>query len=127
MYFENSLYPPTEEGSEDEMFQMYEKCIRTYEETKSLIPAGNLHEMRFEDLEVDPLGEVAQTYKALGLSSWSSVEPRIRAELPKLKTYKKNSFRMDRESMEKIYKRFKWVFDLYGYSSRLVESDVPVS
>jgi hypothetical protein len=63
------------EGNEDEMFLNYETCIRTYEETKSLIPAGNLHEVRFEDLELDPLGEVAQTYKALGLTSWASVEP----------------------------------------------------
>ena len=127
MFAENSLYPSNMEGSEDEMVMMYEKCIRTYEETKSLIPAGNLHEVRFEDLEVDPLGEVAQTYKALGLSSWSAVEPLIKAELPKLTAYKKNSFRMDRAKMEKIYNRIKWIFDQYGYSSRIEDSEVPVS
>ena len=127
MFAENSLFPTSMEGSEDEMVMMYEKCIRTYEETKSLIPAGNLHEIRFEDLEVDPLGEVAQTYRALGLSSWSSIEPFIKAELPELTAYKKNSFRMDREMMQKIYGRIKWIFDQYGYSSRLEDSEVPVS
>jgi hypothetical protein len=127
MFSENSLYPSSMEGSEDEMVMMYEKCIRTYEETKSLIPAGNLHEIRFEDLEVDPLGEVAQTYKALGLSSWASAEPFIKAEVPKLTTYRKNSFRMDRTKMEKIYGRIKWIFDQYGYSSRLENSEIPVS
>jgi len=127
MFAENSLYSSNMEGSEDEMVMMYEKCIHTYEETKSLIPAGNLHEVRFEDLEVDPLGELAQTYKALGLSSWNSVEPLIKAELPKLTEYKKNSFRMDREKMEKIYKRIKWIFEQYGYSSRLEDAEVPNS
>ena len=127
MFAENSLYPTKTEGSEDEMVMMYEKCIRTYESTKSLIPAGNLHEIRFEDLEINPLGEVAQTYKALGLNSWSKVEPLIRAEVPELTAYRKNSFRMDRAKMQKIYGRIKWIFDQYGYSSRLEESEVPVS
>jgi omega-hydroxy-beta-dihydromenaquinone-9 sulfotransferase len=127
MFAENSLFPQNLEGNEDEMFLNYETCIRTYEETKSLIPAGNLHELRFEDLEVDPLGEVAQTYKALGLTSWASVEPLIKQELPKLTAYKKNSFRMDKELMQKVYGRLKWVFDRYGYSSRLEETEVPIS
>ena len=127
MFAENSLFPQDMDGNEDEMFLNYETCIRTYEETKSLIPAGNLHEVRFEDLELDPLGEVAQTYKALGLTSWTSVEPLIKQELPKLTAYKKNSFRMDKELMQKVYGRMKWVFDRYGYSSRLAESEVPIS
>ncbi|MEJ7591593.1 MAG: sulfotransferase [Planctomycetaceae bacterium] len=127
MFSENALYPPDVEGSEDEMVMMYEKCIRTYEETKSLIPRGNLHEVRFEDLENDPLGEVAQTYKALGLSSWPSVEPLIKAEIPELTAYKKNRFRMDREKMKKIYQRIGWIFNQYGYSSRLEDSEGSVS
>lgn len=89
MFAENALFPNSMEGSEDEMVMMYEKCIRTYEDTKSLIPAGNLHEIRFEDLEVDPLGEVAQIYKVLGLESWSLVEPLIKAELSELMAYKR--------------------------------------
>ena len=127
MFAENSLGPPNLSGTETEMIHFYDKCIRTYEETKSLIPKGNLHEVKFEELEVDPLGELAQTYRALNLSGWSEVEPAIRNELPSLSAYKKNSFRMDRESMEKIYSRFKWVFDLYGYSSRLENADAQSS
>ena len=127
MFAENALFPNSMEGSEDEMVMMYEKCIRTYEDTKSLIPAGNLHEIRFEDLEVDPLGEVAQIYKVLGLESWSLVEPLIKAELSELMAYKKNSFRMDRQMMQKIYGRIKWIFEQYGYSSRIEDAEVPVS
>lgn len=127
MFAENALFPNSMEGSEDEMVMMYEKCIRTYEDTKSLIPAGNLHEIRFEDLEVDPLGEVAQIYKVLGLESWSLVEPLIKAELSELMAYKKNSFRMDRQMMQKIYGRIKWIFEQYGYSSRIEDAEAPVS
>ena len=70
---------------------------------------------------------MAQTYTALSLTSWASVEPLIKQELPKLTDYKKNSFRMDKELMQKVYGRLKWVFDKYGYSSRLEASEVPIS
>ena len=127
MFAQNSLYPSGMEGNEEEMILNYETCIRTYEATKSLIPEGNLHEVRFEDLEIDPLGEVAQTYKALGLTSWSSVEPLIKAELPKLTAYKKNSFSMDHVSMRKVYDRLGWIFEQYGYSKRFEDNEFPVS
>lgn len=119
MFAENALFPSDMEGSEDEMVAMYEKCIRTYEETKSLIPEGNLHEVRYEDLEVDPLGQVAIAYEALGLTSWQSAKPMIEAQVPALTAYKKNSFRMDRARMQQVYDRIKWIFLQYGYASRL--------
>ena len=118
-FVENALGRPHLDGNEDEMLYFYEKCIRTYEETKSLIPAGNLHEVRFEELEVDPLGEMARVYESLKLSGWSGIEPKIKAQLPELTSFKKNSFRMDSETMQRIYSRLKWMFDHYGYSSRL--------
>jgi omega-hydroxy-beta-dihydromenaquinone-9 sulfotransferase len=118
-FVDNALGRPNLEGNEEEMLHFYEKCIRTYEDTKSLVPKGHLHEVRFEELEVDPLGELAQTYKALDLPGWSALEPRIRARLPEHSAYRKNAFRMDRETMERVYSRLKWVFELYGYSSRL--------
>lgn len=119
MIAENTLGPVSMEHSEDDALYFYDKTIRTYEETKGLIPAGRLHELRFEDLEVDPLGETRKIYEALQLPGWDRVEPRLLEQLPSLKAYKKNAFRMDRCTMEKVYSKVKWVFDLYGYSSRM--------
>jgi hypothetical protein len=123
MFAENALYPSDMQGSEAEMVNLYEACIRKYEATKSLIPAGNLYELPFESLEADPLGEVAALYSNLGLPSWTSVEPLIRAELPKLAAYRKNSFQMDLATRKKIYSRLGWIFELYGYPDRLSDRD----
>lgn len=123
IFAENALQPPVMDGSEEEMFQLYEKSIRTYEDTKSLIPEGNLHELSFEDLESDPLGEVARIYRNLKLDNWSAVEPLIRAELPRLASYRKNKFRMDVPTKHRIYHRLKWIFELYGYPARLDQPD----
>jgi len=119
MFSENCLSPPGFATSEADMLYFYEKCIRTYEETKSLIPVGHLHEIRFEDLELDPLGEIRRTYQALNLPGWDQVEPKVVEQLPTLKAYKKNAFRMDRETMLRVYRRLAWVFDLYHYPTRM--------
>ncbi len=119
MFTENSLGPPEFSANEEDTLYFYEKCIRTYEETKGLIPSGRLHEIRFEDLEQDPLGQIRQIYHSLNLPGWNQVEPKIQAQLPALKAYKKNAFRMDADTMQRVYSRLKWVFDLYGYSGQI--------
>ncbi len=124
MFVENALFPFDPEGNEEEMVLMYEKCIRAYEATKSQIPSGNLCELCFEDLEVNPVEEVAKVYQTLGLKGWSTVEPLIRAEASKWTAYTKNSFPMDRATRQKIYERIQWIFDLYGYPGPREEPEV---
>ena len=119
MFSENCVSPPNLAGSEEDMLYFYEKCIRTYEETKRLVPSGHLHEIRFEDLENDPLGQIKNIYSSLNLPGWAEVEPRVMEQLPTLRSYKKNAFRMDRETMLRVYRRLAWVFDLYKYPSRM--------
>ena len=112
-----------DEKMENDAIDLYTHCIDTYERTRQLVPAGNLHEVRFEDLESDPLGEMSRVYQGLNLSGWETVETAIRKQLPQLTQYRKNAFKMDEELMRKVYKRFKPSFDRYGYSSRLPEHE----
>jgi hypothetical protein len=119
---DNSLAPFNFHGYEEEAFQLYESCLRKYEATKHLIPAGQLHELGFDALEADPYGELKQIYEALNLAGWETVEPAIKAQLPELARYRKNSFSMDETSMRRIDERLHWAFDLYGYDSGLPEA-----
>lgn len=121
LFAENGLGGPVYEGLEEDVFQTYSHCFETYESTKDLIPAGNLHEVRFEDLEVDPLGQMQRVYESLDIPSWHLLEPEIRKQLPELTQYKKNKFSMDEALMRRIYSQWKPSFDKYGYSSRLPE------
>jgi hypothetical protein len=97
------------DGLEEDSFLTYEDCVQTYERTKSLIPAGQLHEVRFEDLEADPLVAMHALYGAIGLDG---------CHLSELAHHKKNHFLMDDADRRKIYQRLKWMFDLYGYPSQ---------
>ena len=59
-------------------------------EEKTAIPKECFHEVCFEELEQDPVGEVAKLYSALGLPAFSVVEPALCEYVGSLKGYRKN-------------------------------------
>lgn len=121
LFLENGLGVPYYDSLEDDVLQTYSHCFERYESTKHLIPPSQLHEIRFEDLEADPLGQIKLVYEKLGLTGWPLVEPQIQQQLPELLKYKKNKFEMDEALMRRVYASWKPSFDLYGYPSRLSE------
>lgn len=123
LFRENGLGKPNFNGMSEEVLQVYSDCIETYERTKHLVPAGRLHEVKFEELEADPLGQMQRVYDALNLGGWKNVEPSIQKELPALNEYRKNSFTMDEETMRLVYSHWQFSFMKYGYPSRLPASD----
>lgn len=119
MFEANNLAKPNFEGLEEDMMQTYENCIRVYEHDKQLLGPGELHEMRFEDLEQDPLGELQKTYQTLGLSGFETLEKELETEVQSMRAYRKNEFQMAEPQKRRIYERWKEFFELYDYPSRL--------
>lgn len=115
MFVENSLEPPHLDSAPEEALARFDKCIRMYEQTKKLIPPGNLHEVRFEDLEDDPLETMRNVYLSLRLSDRERARDGLESELPRLRSYRKNRFSIDPETKRLVYERLRWIFNLYGY------------
>ncbi len=63
-----------------------------YFATRSLIPAGHLHEMTYEDLVADPIQTLRRLHEQLALPGWDATEPRLRAE-PSWQSYRRNPAR----------------------------------
>jgi hypothetical protein len=122
VFTENALAEPNFVGSEDDALLSYTDCIRRYEATKHLIPAGQLHELRFEDLEADPLGEMRTLYDRLKLSGWEELESRIRQQMADHAAYRKNRFELDAQTKQMVYDRCRDIFERYGYPSRLPDA-----
>jgi len=93
--------------------QMYER----YHTEKSAIPGPNLVEIKFEDLEEDPLGQMRHIYDRLCLPGFDLFAPRVSRYLEGLKGYKKNAFEITPEMKRKIRERWSITFDIYGYNS----------
>ena len=100
---------------EEEVLRMYEDCFQTYEEDRWRIPQGDLYELRYEDLAADPLCEMRNVYEQLGLPGWETLEPKVRAQLPEHRQFRKNTFIMDESIRRQVYPRLKAAFERFGY------------
>jgi hypothetical protein len=52
-------------------------------ESWSNIPVGQSHEIRFEELEVDPIGQIRSCYEALALPDFELIKGRLQEYLAK--------------------------------------------
>ena len=121
MFRENSLGCPRLTDIEEAAYWLQEFTHRTYERDKRSLPEGYLHEVRFEDLEQDPLGEMQKVYETLDLEGWDRLEEILTPQLPSLKRYKKNSFQQDPQKADECYSRLEALFEHHGYGHPIRE------
>ena len=87
------------------------------------VPEGNLHEVCFEALEQDPLGELEKAYAGLNLPGFDAVKATIEPEIPKLKRYEKNQYStLDAVTKRRIFSRLRPAIERYGYSAEGADS-----
>ena len=122
MFSENSLSRPNFVGVEEDVFALYSRLFHTYDADKKLLHPGQLHEMKFEDLEQDPLGEMRKVYETLGLNGFPAVETAITAQLDSLRKYRKNEYDLEESLKRQIYERWRPAFERYGYPSGFLKA-----
>ncbi len=104
-------------GNADEtILTVYEEMMGRYFEDRSLIPEGNLAEVRFEDLEQNPLSELQRVYETLGLPGYSQAEPAFQTYVASQKSYQKNSFELSAEDRAQVEQRWAFAFQELGYA-----------
>jgi hypothetical protein len=118
----NTLGKPNFEGLEEDMFVTYEHCFRAFETDRRLLAPHQLHELRFEELEQDPLGELRKVYQKLGLEGYDALHDQISPQLDSLRKYRKNEFKMEEALKRRIFERCQEVFRRYQYPSGLSSS-----
>lgn len=93
----------------------YSRMMRKYLADRDLVPDGRLAEVRYEDLERDPMGELERLYAALGLPGWEEARPRMEAYLRTLSGYRKNDFRIDRTVIDRVNDEWRFAVDAWNY------------
>jgi hypothetical protein len=118
MYGIHGLQRPTWEGLPEYVLGMFEQMYQRFEEDRRLIPAGRLHELRYEDLAADPLGKLEEIYRALDLGDFDSARPHVEKYLAGVKNYEKNRYLLTPEERRTITRRWGTVIQRYGYLLR---------
>jgi hypothetical protein len=104
----------------DWVFDYYRLLMAKYIEDRNRIPAGNLTQLRFEDLERDPLGEIRRLYSTLALGNFETVRPALERHLCGIGHYRKNKFALSPQDIADINHHWRFAFEEFGYPLRQV-------
>jgi hypothetical protein len=97
---------------------VFRKFIHLYERLESgkrIIHPSRFHEMRYEDLVRDPVGEMNKLYTHLGLGEFSAVKPHLERYFADKADYQTNRYEESPEFRARIEARWGDVIRRYGY------------
>ncbi|HVR34430.1 MAG TPA: sulfotransferase [Methylomirabilota bacterium] len=110
------LQRPDRTVIDDRILARYNLLYDAFFEERSLIPEGRFHEMSFEDLERDPMGEMRRLYEGLGLDGFESFRPRLRDYVDSLAAYQKNPLpEIEPEWQRAVAREWRRSFDAWNY------------
>jgi hypothetical protein len=109
------LQKPDPEVIDEVILSWYEDLFALFERDRQLIPPGDLHELRFEDLEKSPRDCLAGIYQELSLPNFDRFWEKASVYLESLAGYKKNTYGLSEEVRAKVNRRWGFFFERYGY------------
>lgn len=96
----------------------YRRLMTKYLADREQIPAGQLIEIRYEDLDARPLEVLPRLYASLGLPDFEVVRPRIEGYLEGLGRFEKNRFDYPDEVVESVNEHWGFALEAFGYARR---------
>jgi omega-hydroxy-beta-dihydromenaquinone-9 sulfotransferase len=111
-----ALQRPDFSDLDDRILRQYKEVYDAFFEERALIPKGRFHEVGFEELEKDSLGQVRRIYESLGLPAFQIAEPALRGYLASLTGYQKNVFPdLPADLRQRIGQEWRRCFEEWGY------------
>lgn len=78
------------------------------------LPADDLVEIRFSDLERDPLGELRRVYERLGFEGFDEDRPAFERHLQSVRNYRRNQYELPPELERRVRYRWKPFIERWG-------------
>jgi len=101
---------------ETAMVNLYNRMFEKFFSEKLHIPNGNLIEIRYEDLTVNPLQEIEKIHHMLELPGFEVYQDNFKKYIDTQRNVATHKYTFDEEIKKKIYKHFKTTIDLWGYT-----------
>jgi hypothetical protein len=127
LYEAQGLQQPNFEGLEDYVFENFVHMFEKLEEARPLLAAPRFHELRYEALVQDPIGQLRSLYDKLELGGFERMLPKLRQYLKETNDYRTNHYQLTPELKEAITRRWGKVIERYGYAdtAHTAHSHVP--
>jgi hypothetical protein len=116
LHRKHGLQRPTFTGLEEYVLRTFTYLYAKLEEGRALVPPRHFHELRYEDLIRDPVGQMRALYEHLGLGGFDKVQPRLEAYLASIAGYETNRYSLTAQQRAEITRRWGPVIRQYGYA-----------
>ena len=80
------------------------------------LPTDSFVDIRFEDLEANPLGEIEKIYQTLELPGFVQARPGFENYLASIQGYRKNSYPFDSETLQRVESHWAPLIKRWGYT-----------
>jgi hypothetical protein len=97
------------------IFDVYKRLLDDYLKLKSMIPAENLMELRFEEFEKNQVNEFEKIYSNLLEEDFSTVKKYFADYFQTQKSHKKNKYLVDAAEIDAIRKHWGKYIEMYDY------------
>ncbi len=111
---QNVMQPGFVPATIESAVEIYDRMMRYIQSHKKDISEKFFHEIKYEDLEKDPVKEIRKAYQNLGLTfNYEFEEEILKFHQNK---FSKNKFNLSEEEKEYISDKLKYHMEYYGYS-----------
>jgi omega-hydroxy-beta-dihydromenaquinone-9 sulfotransferase len=113
----HGLQTPADAGRiREKVFAEFRTIYDRLDEARPLVPKGQFHEVRYEQLVKNPGGEMRRVYEALGLGGYDDYRPRLEEYLTATRGYEPNRYTLSDADRDEVTRRWGDVICRYGYA-----------
>ena len=107
--------PQANEDLHEYVLNCFTRMYEAFEAKRHLIPAGQLIEIRYEDLVANPIESIEKVYQQLELGDFDAVRKLLTLRLANHSSYRPNNHAIDAETEKEILQRWHGYAEKYGY------------
>jgi hypothetical protein len=115
LYRTHGLQKPTFAGLEEQVFAAFTHMYDRLEQTRHLVDPARFHELRYEDLVRDPVGQMRALYERLDLGGFEAFLPRLEQYLATIKGYETNRYELTPSERALVTRQWGKIIQRYGY------------
>src|SRR5262245_59572638 len=112
----HGLQRPDSPWVEEYVYSTFLRMFEKFDAGSKLIPPGQFHDLKYEDLTRDPIGEMRKVYEVLDLGGFDAVRPRIEEYFNRARDYTTNKYRLTPEQTAAVTRRWGEWIRRWGYA-----------
>jgi omega-hydroxy-beta-dihydromenaquinone-9 sulfotransferase len=116
LYAKHGMQTPTYAGLEEYVLRTFVRLYERLEEGRKHVRPERYHELTYEDLVRNPVGEMERAYQRLELGSFELIRPRLEEYVARNKGYETSKYQLAPDDRDRVTERWGQWIRHYGYA-----------